>query len=91
MIQHVVEFVRTLTEAFQTARAGHPPARSSRPNSYPQCPACFRRVPALCQDAEEGAEPCGNGLMCCCSGPHVAPKNTKGEDGGKFQTSVERA
>lgn len=63
--------------------------KSGRPNPWVKCPTCYRRNPVLCDTAEEGAEPCGNGMRCgCCTGPHRAKKTP--EDGGKFQTTVQK-
>lgn len=70
----------------KTAKGG----KTARRNPWPKCPCCHHRVPALCTTAEEGAEPCGDGIACgCCTGPHKAPKPAA--DGGKFTTSVEKA
>lgn len=72
-----IEFVRRLREAIQHARGkgqaggGRNPGGRGR-QQQPQCPCCYRFVPALCTTAEEGAEPCGYGIVCCCPGEHRA-------------------
>jgi hypothetical protein len=94
----LVAFIQRLIEALRHARNGGQAGTGRGPgdrgrNPWPQCPICFRRVPALCADAEEGAEPCFLGVACgCCTGPHLAKKDAQGgEDGGKFKTSVQAA
>lgn len=69
-----MSFASELIESFKKV-FGKAPTTRSKPNPWPKCPACYHRVPALCCTAEEGAEPCGDGLACgCCGGPHLAPK-----------------
>lgn len=82
--------LRTVIEAFKAelskGRSARSGARSSgraggraRRNPWPKCPACFHRVPALCDTAEPPEMPCGNGLTCgCCQGPHKPPKPAAG-------------
>jgi hypothetical protein len=89
-----MRFLREILDAFRHVLGGesaqHGGGRTGGRNPWPQCTACFRRVPALCTDAEEGAEPCFLGVTCgCCTGPHRAPSSA--QDGGKFTTSVEKA
>lgn len=93
----LIAFLRRLVEAVKHARGRE--AAGGRQGGggqrWPQCPACHRRTPSLCSDAEEGAEPCGYGITCCCYGPHQAPKGSRGADSGrddgKFTTSAPKA
>jgi hypothetical protein len=89
----LIDFFRRLREAIRHVRgrqAAGGRSQGGRGRQQMQCPACHRFVRAICQDAEEGAEPCRLGLDCgCCPGEHRAAKGA--QDGGKFQTSVERA
>lgn len=75
-----IAFLRRLVEAVKHAR-GDSQATGGRPGGggqrWPQCPACYRRTPALCSDAEEDAEPCFFGVDCCCTGPHRAPRGSQ--------------
>lgn len=49
-----------------------------RRNPWRKCPRCYRRNPALCDIADDGAEPCGLGVRCgCCTGPHVNKESTR--------------
>lgn len=95
-----IQAIRRFIDAFKQTRGDGQAAggraaggAGGRPNPWPQCPLCHRRVPSVCTDAEEGAEPCGNGVSCgCCYGPHRAEKGAQdGRDDGKFTTSVQSA
>ena len=98
MLRRFIESIRALDEAFRPARSlGQPQAKDSARsprNPWQRCQACHHRVPVLCTSAPEDAEPCFFGIQCgCCYGPHRPPKpaGSGAQDGGKFQTSVNRA
>jgi hypothetical protein len=53
----------------------------ARRNPWVRCPQCYRRVPALCDDAEES---CGLGVRCeCCTGPHEKTSQKTSPKGGR--------
>ena len=94
----MVEFIRKLVDAIGEVSGKSKPKAPGRRNPWPQCPACYHHVPELCADGDEDEPACGLGVRCgCCSGPHIAQKKAgdsqqddSQQDGGKFQTSVQR-
>lgn len=80
-MSNLVELVQQVARHYARPDDGQPIERRANPgprkrNPWRKCPRCYRRNPYLCDEAEEGAEPCGLGLRCgCCTGPHTKEKS----------------
>jgi len=67
--------MQKLRDSVRPAGRGTSRGRGRRPNPWPKCPACFRRVPNLCLNVDDEGGLCEVGKACgCCPGHRPRPR-----------------
>lgn len=83
----VLLFIRKLRAAFQHVRGdgktARPRARAARPNPWPRCQGCYRRVPARCGFVDEHGTLCDLGKQCGCCPGHRPLGDRSRDDGAE--------